>query len=200
MFDVHLLPVPLQYVIVTGCVIWLTPALGHRILDLRRDLDDYRDGKASWPTARGTDATRSYRRTTLLAAIASMLKRERDDQDTGVRSSLRDPHAALPSVLRSRTRPRRDSRSRTSLNRMADRLEGIEFRVFRSLGREADQDTVEQIRVELTHAEVAASDEIQDALTRLSEHGYVEEYKPGRWRITPQGFAVQRSLLGEPLK
>lgn len=81
---------------------------------------------------------------------------------------------------------------------MATRLQGVEYRVFRSLLREWDRDTGEAIRVELTRGEEVPAEEIEDALRTLEQKNHVEEFEPGRWRVTAQGRAVERSLLGEP--
>jgi hypothetical protein len=80
---------------------------------------------------------------------------------------------------------------------MADRLEGVGFRVFRSLHQEWDLDTVEDIRIQLTRGPLVPFEQIEAALARLAERRYVEEFKPGHWKITNQGLAVKRSLLGE---
>jgi Mn-dependent DtxR family transcriptional regulator len=81
---------------------------------------------------------------------------------------------------------------------MAERLQGVEYRVFRSLLREWDRDSVEAIRVELTRGEEVPTPEIEEALRTLAEKGYVEEFEPGHWRVTDRGRAVERSLLGDP--
>ncbi len=81
--------------------------------------------------------------------------------------------------------------------KMAVRLKGVEFRVFHSLRQEWDFDTVEAIRVHLTQGPVVSTPQIEDALDSLAERGYIEEFEPGRWRISPQGHGVHRSLLGE---
>ena len=39
--------------------------------------------------------------------------------------------------------------------------------------------------------------EIEVALESLQRKGYVEEFAPGRWQLTPIGHGVRRSLLGE---
>ncbi|MEA2512680.1 MAG: hypothetical protein QOJ59_2167 [Thermomicrobiales bacterium] len=80
---------------------------------------------------------------------------------------------------------------------MAKRLEGVGFRVFRSLQREWDRDTVEDIRVELTRGTVVSYEEVEDALRRLADQRYVEEFSPGHWRISANGLALRQTLLGE---
>jgi hypothetical protein len=80
---------------------------------------------------------------------------------------------------------------------MAERLEGLELRVFRSLFEEYDLDSIEEIRVQLTRGALASATEIETALASLRERGYVEELRPGHWRVAPQGLGVRRSLLGE---
>jgi DNA-binding transcriptional ArsR family regulator len=80
---------------------------------------------------------------------------------------------------------------------MAEPLVGSELRVFRSLIEEWPWDTVEKIGVELTRGEELGSAEIEAALEALREKGYVEEFEPGRWQVTPNGHGVRRTLLGE---
>jgi hypothetical protein len=80
---------------------------------------------------------------------------------------------------------------------MAEPLKGVEFRVFRSLIQEEDFDTVEKIGMHLTLGPMVATSEIEAALDSLAVAGYVEERKPGHWRITSQGHAVKQSLLGD---
>lgn len=79
---------------------------------------------------------------------------------------------------------------------MAEALEGLQLRVFRSLEREWDRDTVDAIRVELTRGPVADAQQIQSALSQLQDLGYVEEREPGHWAITANGLAVKSTLLG----
>jgi hypothetical protein len=79
---------------------------------------------------------------------------------------------------------------------MTEPLDGLQLRVFRSLEREWDRDTVEAIRVELTRGPAAGSEQIEQALSQLEALGYVEEREPGRWAITPNGLAVKGSLTG----
>jgi len=80
---------------------------------------------------------------------------------------------------------------------MVDPLQGVEARVFKSLIQEEDFDTVEKIGVHLTLGPVVATSEIEASLESLATAGYVEERKPGHWRITSQGYAVKGSLLGK---
>jgi hypothetical protein len=80
---------------------------------------------------------------------------------------------------------------------MAEPLQGAEFRIFRSLVEEWPQDSVEQLRVEMTRGAELSSNEIQEVLESLREKGYVEEFKEGHWQVTPNGHGVRRSLLGE---
>jgi hypothetical protein len=82
---------------------------------------------------------------------------------------------------------------------MAEQLQGVEFRVFRSLLREPDMNTVHAIYVHLTHGPFVAEPEIEAALAALAERGYVSATESGEWEVSPQGHAVQRSLLGEPI-
>ena len=82
--------------------------------------------------------------------------------------------------------------------KMAERLRGAAFRVFRSLLREWDLNTAEDIRVQLTCGPVASIEEIEAALEELTSVGYVEAFTPGRWRVTPQGQVLKRSRLGLP--
>jgi len=44
---------------------------------------------------------------------------------------------------------------------------------------------------------MVTTSEIEAALDSLAMAGYVEERKPGHWQITPQGHAVEGSLLGK---
>jgi hypothetical protein len=81
---------------------------------------------------------------------------------------------------------------------VAPQLEGAEFRVFRSLIEEWPWDTVEKIRVEMTLGEEMSVAQIEEALGNLREMGYVEEFEPGRWQVTPNGHGMRRTLLGEP--
>ena len=74
-------------------------------------------------------------------------------------------------------------------------LEGVEFRVFRSLVREWDRDTPKQIEVELSRNPVDL-EEVEAALERLEDAGWLEEYAPGRWRLSGNGEGCKRSLLG----
>jgi hypothetical protein len=78
-----------------------------------------------------------------------------------------------------------------------DPLDGVEFRVFRALLQEYDYDTVEQLRVYLTQGPAASTEEIELALESLATDGYVEQYKPGHWKVASHGHAVSKSLLGE---
>lgn len=80
---------------------------------------------------------------------------------------------------------------------MAEPLQGSELRVFRSLIEEWPWDTVEKIRVELTRGEELSSEQVEAALQRLRQKGYVEEFEAGRWQVTAKGHAVRRTLLGE---
>ena len=82
---------------------------------------------------------------------------------------------------------------------MAERLQGIDFRVFRSLATEWPYDTVEKIRVELTRGPEATAEEIEESLRCLEGKGWLEEFQPGRWKLTPNGHGSKRSLLGEGL-
>lgn len=82
---------------------------------------------------------------------------------------------------------------------MAKKLEGNEFRVFRCLIREHQIERFEDICVELTHRPPLSSDEVAEALTSLRDSGYAEEFKPGHWRYTQNGYGVHRTLLGELL-
>jgi hypothetical protein len=80
---------------------------------------------------------------------------------------------------------------------MAKMLQGNEFRVFRCLIREHQSDRFEDICVELTHDPALTPDEVAEALTALQDCGYAEEFKPGCWRYTQNGYGVRRTLLGE---
>jgi hypothetical protein len=80
---------------------------------------------------------------------------------------------------------------------VTDPLQGVEFRVFRSLLQESDYETVEQIRVYLTQGPIVPSEDIEEALATLAAKHYVEEYRPGCWKVAPQGYGLRRSLLGE---
>lgn len=71
-----------------------------------------------------------------------------------------------------------------------------ESRIFRSLATEWPHDTVDQIRVELTRGPEVASEEVEAALEGLQAAGLVEEFKPGHWRLTPNGHGKKPSLLG----
>ena len=80
---------------------------------------------------------------------------------------------------------------------MAEPLDGVELRVFRSLLQEWDRDTVEEIRVELTRGVPVPTAEVEAALQRLAQRGYAEEFSEGHWRVTPQARAVEATLLGK---
>lgn len=80
---------------------------------------------------------------------------------------------------------------------MAKRLEGNEFRVFRCLIKEEQFESFEEICLELTHDPALTPEEVAEALTSLQERGYAEEFKPGHWKYTPNGYGVHRTLLGE---
>lgn len=80
---------------------------------------------------------------------------------------------------------------------MAKKLKGSEFRVFRCLIGEHQIERFEDICVELTHRPALASDEVAEALASLRHSGYAEEFKPGHWRYTQNGYGVHRTLLGE---
>jgi hypothetical protein len=57
------------------------------------------------------------------------------------------------------------------------------------------KDSVEQIRIELTRSVELSTEEVEAALEVLLK-GYVEEFRPGHWKLTPNGHGVKRSLLG----
>jgi hypothetical protein len=80
---------------------------------------------------------------------------------------------------------------------MAVPLQGSEFRIFRSLLEEWPFNSVEEIRIELTQGPVLSYDEVEEALGALARKGYVEEFEPDRWKVTLDGHAVQRTLLGQ---
>jgi len=80
---------------------------------------------------------------------------------------------------------------------MAEKLKRAEFRVFRCLVKESQLESFEEICVEMTHRPPLEQDEVAEALAQLQEQGYAEEFKPGRWMHTDNGYAVRRSLLGE---
>lgn len=80
---------------------------------------------------------------------------------------------------------------------MAEPLKGAELRVFKSLIEEWPWDTVEKIRVEMTRGDELSTEEVEAVLNSLREKGYVEEFQPGRWQVTPNGHGVRRTLLGE---
>jgi len=80
---------------------------------------------------------------------------------------------------------------------MATPLQGAERRVFSSLLHEEQEDSVEKIRIELTRGAELFTEEVEAALEALRLKGYVEEFRPGRWKLTPNGHGVKRSLLGE---
>jgi hypothetical protein len=82
---------------------------------------------------------------------------------------------------------------------VAEKLEGVEFRVFRCLIEESQFETFEEICIELTHAPPLAPEDVQEALESLREKGYAEEVQPGHWKRTPNGYGVRRSLLGQPI-
>jgi hypothetical protein len=83
---------------------------------------------------------------------------------------------------------------------MAEQLQGVEFRVFRSLLREPDMNTVHGIYVHLTHGPVVAEPEMEVALAALAVRGYVSATESGEWEVSPQGHGVQRSLLGDNVR
>jgi hypothetical protein len=80
---------------------------------------------------------------------------------------------------------------------MADALEGTELRVFRSLLYKRQCDTLVAIQTELTAKPEPPPNEIQDALGTLVAGGYLEEFEPGRWRLSRSGYGLRRSLLGD---
>jgi hypothetical protein len=77
---------------------------------------------------------------------------------------------------------------------MIEPLRGTELRVFRSLVIEYDQNTVQEIWVQLSRTPVP-HEEIQEALDSLAAQGYVES-DGDRWKATAQGLAIRESLLG----
>lgn len=76
-------------------------------------------------------------------------------------------------------------------------LQGAEFRIFRSLFHEWPSNSVEEIRIELTRGVELSRAEIETTLENLRGKGYVEEFKPRCWQLSPNGHGVRRSLLGE---
>lgn len=80
---------------------------------------------------------------------------------------------------------------------MTQILQGVDYRTFRSLLKEGDRDTVEDLRVEMTRGVPVSTEEIESALKRLSDATYVEEYESGRWRVAANGLGVKGTLLGE---
>jgi DNA-binding IclR family transcriptional regulator len=80
---------------------------------------------------------------------------------------------------------------------MAEPLQGIELRVFRSLLHRSDRHNLKAIRVELIGKPEPVASEVETALSRLVESGYLEEFEPGRWRLTRQGYSLRLALLGE---
>jgi hypothetical protein len=80
---------------------------------------------------------------------------------------------------------------------MTEPLTGPEFRVFRSLTRDADRDTVADMHRRLTQGQPATTQQVEDQLDALAKRGLVEEYRPGCWRVTIQGRSDEKSLLGE---
>ena len=80
---------------------------------------------------------------------------------------------------------------------MAQKLEGNEFRVFRCLINESQNERFEDICTEMTHPPAMSPDEVMEALTALKEKGYAEEFKPDHWKYSQNGYGVRRSLLGE---
>jgi hypothetical protein len=82
---------------------------------------------------------------------------------------------------------------------MAKKLEGAEFRVFRCLIREYQFERFEDICVELTHRPALTPDEVAEALASLRDSGFAEEFQPGHWRYTQNGYGVHRTLLSELL-
>jgi hypothetical protein len=80
---------------------------------------------------------------------------------------------------------------------MAQKLEGSEYRVFRCLIKESQNERFEDICTEMTHRPALSPDEVMDALVFLKEKGYVEEFEPDRWKRSQNGYGVRRSLLGE---
>jgi hypothetical protein len=92
--------------------------------------------------------------------------------------------------------PRLDTFFRMTAEPRQPELEGVEFRVFRSLVREYDQDTVEHIYVQLSRDPVDRAD-IEAALAALADRGFVEEFEEGRWKATSQGLHLEKRLLGK---
>ncbi len=76
-------------------------------------------------------------------------------------------------------------------------LQGNQRRVFNSLVREGDFDTVDEIWVMLTLGALVPHDEIERALAELQAVGLVEGKveKPRAWRATPHGLALAGRLL-----
>jgi hypothetical protein len=80
---------------------------------------------------------------------------------------------------------------------MIEPLQGLEFRVFRSLAREQDRDSVEDIRIELTQGHPESAERVEATLETLAKRGLVEEHRPEHWRVTLQGHRTEKSLLGQ---
>jgi hypothetical protein len=80
---------------------------------------------------------------------------------------------------------------------MAMQLQGAEFRIFRSLFHEWPYNSVEELRIEMTRGVELSTAEVETVLASLQGKGYVVEFEPGRWQLTPNGHGVRRSLLGE---
>jgi DNA-binding IclR family transcriptional regulator len=80
---------------------------------------------------------------------------------------------------------------------MACQLQGIEFRIFYSLFHEWPYNSVEELQIEMARGVELSTAEVEAALGSLERKGYVEEFKPGRWQLSPNGHGVRRTLLGE---
>ena len=80
---------------------------------------------------------------------------------------------------------------------MADRLQGTELRVFRSLVFKRECDTLVAIQTELTSKPEPDQPEIEQAVEGLVGRGYIEEFELGRWRVSLSGYEVRQSLLSD---
>jgi hypothetical protein len=97
------------------------------------------------------------------------------------------------------TKTKADVHGPAYLANMAEPLAGVTLRVFRTLLHEPDYETVDDIRLHLTHGAVVGIEAIEAALEELMAAGYVEEFAHDQYRIAPRGHAVKRSLQGEPI-
>ncbi len=78
-------------------------------------------------------------------------------------------------------------------------LDGSERQVLWFLVEESIEDTIEDLRIRLTQGREHTYDEVEEILDRLWIRGYVEEFRPGHWEVTPTALHIKKRLLGAEL-